>query len=416
MTVNDYIRENWKNSIRAGENKGLPYPFNSPSCEQTSDVGFENFFYWDTYFINLGLLCDGMRDQALNNIKNMMFLIDRYGYMPNVATPGGDNRSQFPLFIPMCHVYWQHTGDTAFIRTAYPYMEKEYSFWMKERMTPCRLNRYGNNADAKVHQDFYKIIMRERLGGEKKQKESIEYLGSNLLSEAESGWDFTPRFQARAEQYAPIDLNSLLYANERILAHFGRILGKKNSYAEAAENRRRLLEDFCTVNGIFYDYNFIYGSCSPLVSAALFMPYLCGVSDDKDKALQILKTLDTAFGIPATSQTKDFGLYQWCYPNIWPPLECLSVMALDRVGLKTEAKLQAKKYIDLVDRCWEETGSLWEKYDCITGHKACLHEYAESKMLGWTAGTYRVFEQYLAEGRMIHNFSIEKKEDVYETI
>ena len=71
MTVNDYIRENWKNSIRAGENKGLPYPFNSPSCEQTSDVGFENFFYWDTYFINLGLLCDGMRDQALNNIKNI---------------------------------------------------------------------------------------------------------------------------------------------------------------------------------------------------------------------------------------------------------------------------------------------------------------------------------------------------------
>ena len=76
MTVNEYIRGNWKNSVRPGEPKGIPYPFNSPSCEQTSDVGFENFFYWDTYFINLGLLCDGMKEQALNNIKNMIFLID----------------------------------------------------------------------------------------------------------------------------------------------------------------------------------------------------------------------------------------------------------------------------------------------------------------------------------------------------
>ena len=92
MTVNEYIRGNWKNSVRPGEPKGIPYPFNSPSCEQTSDVGFENFFYWDTYFINLGLLCDGMKEQALNNIKNMIFLIDEYGYMPNVATEGGDNR------------------------------------------------------------------------------------------------------------------------------------------------------------------------------------------------------------------------------------------------------------------------------------------------------------------------------------
>lgn len=408
MTVNEYIRGNWKNSVRPGEPKGIPYPFNSPSCEQTSDVGFENFFYWDTYFINLGLLCDGMKEQALNNIKNMIFLIDEYGYMPNVATEGGDNRSQVPLFIPMCHAYWQESGDLNFIRGAFPAMEKEYSFWMRERMTPCGLNRYGNNAEPVTHSDFYKIVMHTRLGEDCEQKESDEILGSNLLSEAESGWDFTPRFGSHIEHYAPVDLNSLLYANERILAFFASLLDRKNTYREAADKRLELMRKYCTVNGVFYDYNFVYGECSPFVSTALLMPYLCGVSQNSAKAAQILKSLDSRYGIPATAKTDEFGKYQWCYPNIWPPLECFSVMALDRVGLKKEAKRQAEKYIALVDSCWKETGCLWEKYDCISGQKAFVHEYNESKMLGWTAGTYRVFERYLSSGNMIHVFTTEQ--------
>lgn len=89
MTVNEYIRGNWKNSVRPGEPKGIPYPIQFSFLRADQRRGFENFFYWDTYFINLGLLCDGMKEQALNNIKNMIFLIDEYGYMPNVATEGG---------------------------------------------------------------------------------------------------------------------------------------------------------------------------------------------------------------------------------------------------------------------------------------------------------------------------------------
>ena len=288
MTVREYIQENWKNSIRKGEYKNLPYPYNSPSCEQTSDVGFENFFYWDTYFINLGLLCDGLEEQALNNIRNMIFLIGKYGYMPNVATEGGDNRSQFPLFIPMCHAYWQYTGDNEFVREAYPAMKKEYAFWMRRRMLPCGLNRYGNNTDAKTCGDFYRIITDTRLGKEEEKTEKdIEYLGSNLLSEAESGWDFTPRFHARAEHYAPIDLNSLLYENEKILAFFGELLGEKNAYEEAAVRRAELIRRHCTVNGDFYDYDSVRETCSPVISPALLMPYLCGLSDNAEKRYEL---------------------------------------------------------------------------------------------------------------------------------
>jgi neutral trehalase len=36
-------------------------------------------------------------------------------------------------------------------------------------------------------------------------------LASHLLSEAESGWDFTTRFNACCENIAVLDLNCLLY-------------------------------------------------------------------------------------------------------------------------------------------------------------------------------------------------------------
>ncbi len=32
MTVREYIQENWKNSIRKGEYKNLPYPYLSHKC------------------------------------------------------------------------------------------------------------------------------------------------------------------------------------------------------------------------------------------------------------------------------------------------------------------------------------------------------------------------------------------------
>ena len=45
----------------------------------------------------------------------------------------------------------------------------------------------------------------------------INYLHD--LAEAESGWDYTPRFNHKALNYLPVDLNSLLYKYERDFAY-----------------------------------------------------------------------------------------------------------------------------------------------------------------------------------------------------
>ena len=74
--VCEYILKNWKNTIRDTSHKGhgmvaLPKPFSTPSIE----LLFEDFYYWDTYFINLGLLTDGFVEQAKNNLDNIAYFI-----------------------------------------------------------------------------------------------------------------------------------------------------------------------------------------------------------------------------------------------------------------------------------------------------------------------------------------------------
>ncbi len=68
---------------------GLPSPFSVPQAQGTT---FMDLFYWDTYFTNLGLLSLGDIQQAKNNVDDILYLIDKYGYMPNAANTGLLNR------------------------------------------------------------------------------------------------------------------------------------------------------------------------------------------------------------------------------------------------------------------------------------------------------------------------------------
>ena len=62
----DFINQNWKNTIKS--NSELPFPYSTPNTGIYSD-----FYYWDLYFINKGLLLSNMTEQAENNIRDMVF-------------------------------------------------------------------------------------------------------------------------------------------------------------------------------------------------------------------------------------------------------------------------------------------------------------------------------------------------------
>ena len=395
--VIDYIKDHWDDCIRKKGNSkdslDLPYTYTSPCA-----VGlFDDFFYWDTYFINRALLLEKRYEDAKNNILNMAYLIDKVGYMPNAASYVLINRSQMPLFILMCDDYYNSTKDIMLISSIYDSMVKEYNFWMTKRITKSGLNRFDSNADNNF-KEFFAYEYKERVKFVVNENRDNMTIGANALAECESGWDFSPRFNQEALNYNPIDLNSLLYKNELILSKFSNLLNKEDIYFEKSIIRKKLINQFMKKEDGFYDYNFVDNSCSNITTCASLLPFLYGVSDDKNILTNILSKLEFEYGISSGENVTTSSNYQWFYPNMWPNLVLFAYEALKNNGLYDDAKRIGNKFLNVVNKEFERTGKLWEKYDVISGKKSSVNEYQETEMMGWTAGVYSVIYYDLHEG------------------
>lgn len=144
--VRDFIRTSWDASVQYNPTDsqtliGLPRPYTVPSVSQT----FQELYYWDTYFTNEGLVRDGRLDLAKNNTEDMLYLVDRYGYMPNGSRTWYLNRSQPPFLCMMVDRIFEQTEDTNWLAGAFTTLQKEYDFWMTQRITPVGLNRYSSS-------------------------------------------------------------------------------------------------------------------------------------------------------------------------------------------------------------------------------------------------------------------------------
>ncbi len=396
MNVREYIRESWNKSIRERGHRAdgiqLPYAYTSPCAEGI----FDEFYYWDTYFINVGLIEDGRIAEALRNALNCAYLIEEYGFMPNAAVLGMLNRSQPPLFCWMCRDLFSAAEIDARSRTVLiAAMKKEYSFWMRERVLPCGLNHYGTSAD-----DQTKVFMAKEAEGRVGitfGEGSAREVGENVLAECESGWDFSPRFCFQCAKYAPVDLNSLLYSYEKLLSEYSQAKREREYFLQMAKRRREKMYRFCLEGNRLVDS--IPGArAHSVTSVAEALPYAVGLSKDKEELVKILKKLECENGLAACEEA-DVGYgCQWGYPNMWAPLVYFMYLALCAVGAKEDAKRIGEKYVAAVDKTFLGTGKLWEKYSAQTGYKADLNEYAETEMLGWTAGVYNFIERRLREG------------------
>lgn len=387
MKVREYISNSWDKSLRQKGHRpdgiALPYPYNSPCAEGL----FDEFYYWDTCFINKGLITDGKYEYAMQNLLNMAYLIQRYGYMPNAAVEGMLNRSQPPLFGMMCYDLYRATQDERLKQKVLPALKTEYEYWMKNRILPCGLNAYGNSATKEV-KVYMATEFEQRLG--KKFEADREELGSNVLAECESGWDFSPRFNHRCTEYAPIDLNCIMYINEMVIATFESDLIEKQKYENFALLRKQKMLKYM-FNGEFLNDAIPEKTVSNTVSVATLFPFLVGIQSDKITLKKLLCRLECKNGISACEkQNYNNTIYQWGYPNMWAPLVYFAFFALKQSGLIVDANRIGEKYLTAVEKTFEKTLKLWEKYDAETGEKATVNEYTETQMLGWTAGVYNL--------------------------
>lgn len=403
--IQQYIETELPKSIRFhkeddGTLIGLPYPYSTP-CSTDS---FQEMYYWDTYFTNKGLIATGNVEQAINNANNMFFLIERYGYVLNGNRTFYVSNSQPPFLSLMVRDIFNATSDKEWLKTAVSALEKEYSFWMTKRLLDCGLNHYSNMpiAESRIKRLGQILIERIRIDP---QGRTDEELASSLISSGESGWDLNPRMTIDTPKYAPIDLNSLLYALEGNLEHYFEILGnsqKQELYKQKKLARAELCNQYLkSDSGIFNDYNWVENQKNSLITAASFYPLYCGLATKEDADITIklcLPKLETEHGILTCEENDVDGIYQWDYPNGWAPLQLIVVGGLINYGYHEDAMRIAKSFVNTVENSFEKTGNLWEKYNVLTGSADAKSENSANfmpTMLGWTFGVYTVFKNLL---------------------
>ena len=395
MTVTEYIKTNWPKCIR--ENKqdegsliGLPYPYTVPSISGA----FQEMYYWDTYFINRGLILIGLTNQAINNTENMFSLIERYGFMPNGNRTGYLKNTQPPFLSEMVKDIYNKTGDKEWLKRAVTYLIKEYDFWDKNRNTEAELSQYkGNIAEIDLVARANGFIRRIK---NRPQGYTDEQLGTQYVIACESGWDISPRFGFDAENFVQVDLNSLLCAMERNIAFFLSELNEDNTvWTERHEKRLKLMQKHMKCDGVFYDYNFKTDKTGDVFSCASLYPMWLGLlsSEEAEKTVAKLPKLENTYGLSAcekVSALSDFT-FQWGYPNGWAPLHLIAIEGLMKYGFKDKALEIAEKYVSLIERNFKETHNLWEKYNVTDGSINVAQENDHAKMpamLGWSAGVY----------------------------
>ena len=74
---------------------------------------FREQYYWDSYFTLQGFLVSGMVESAMQIISNLLYCVNKYGYVPNGTRSYYLGRTQPPLLSEMLVDLWKWASDNA---------------------------------------------------------------------------------------------------------------------------------------------------------------------------------------------------------------------------------------------------------------------------------------------------------------
>lgn len=407
LPIEAHIHQLWKVLSRdAKENRGtlmqLPKPYIVPGGR------FNEFFYWDSYFVMLGLQVSGEDEMAKNIVDNCSFLIQTVGFVPNGNRTYFLSRTQPPFFSLMVELLAEILNDKKIFAEYADSLKKEYEFWMNglenleqnnsdQRVVKLNgndiLNRYFD-AENKPRPESYLIDIRDQ------EKSGQPDFYSNIRSACESGWDFSSRWFSdrknistiETQHIIPVDLNCLLFHLESTLANvYSEDHSKSQYYRKLALQRKDLIRKYFwnEEKGMYFDFNFKNNSQTDSVNIATIFPLYFGLSS-QEQAEKVAKNLENIFlkngGLITTNI--DSG-QQWDSPNCWAPFQWMAFDALKNYGLHDLAEKIKDNWCENVERVYENTGKIMEKYNAIdTESKAGGGEYPNQDGFGWTNGVY----------------------------
>ena len=362
----------------------LPYPY--------VVVGgrFQEAYYWDSYFTQLGLLKSGRHPLVLDMLQNFAHAITTIGHIPNGFRSYFLTRSQPPFFAAMVQDYGRATGDLAAAYARFlPAMLAEYRYFMARDHNAHGLARYWDAANgpriemfgtdlawvphSRTHPDFFR----------------------DLRAACESGWDFSARWLTdpadlgtiRTTKLWAVDLNCLLLRYEEILAEASGDPG----FTTAANSRRDAISTrfFDGAMGYFCDVEIATGVPVPITTAAGMFALYAGAATP-DQAKRAADHMATHLLKPGGLLTSNIASgQQWDAPNGWAPLQWIAVQGLRRYGMHDLAEVLRTRWLATCDTVFHATGKFVEKYNVLDPLAVSGGgEYALQDGFGWSNGVY----------------------------
>lgn len=412
VPIRDHIRDLWsalerRNRIDRGSLLAMPHKYIVPGGR------FSEQFYWDSYFIMLGLAADKKWDLIELMIKNHAYMIRKVGFIPTANRTYFLSRSQPPFFSHMVKLLASHRGSRRTLVEYLPYMLAEYKFWMKgsnqlskrehksfarvaEMPDGTLLNRYYDNKVTPRPESLREDI--ETSSGTPSR--SADRVHLHLRAGAESGWDFSSRWFKDTDDIrsiytadiVPVDLNSLLYHLEMTIAEAYRIILQPllaKRYYKRAEQRAKAIEKYCwnEDEGFYFDYNFHKHRSTNRITLAAVFPLYVNIAS-ASQAARVAERLESDFlksgGLLTTLE--DTG-QQWDAPNGWAPLQWVAIEGLRNYGYHNLADDIKQRWIKTNVDIYERDGKLIEKYNVVDPDElGGGGEYQLQDGFGWTNG------------------------------
>lgn len=413
LPIDEHIEKLWDELTRtAYEERGtllkLPKPYIVPGGR------FNEFFYWDSYYIMLGLQVSGRVEMMENIIENCSYLIQTIGFVPNASRTHFLSRSQPPYFSLMLDLLFETTKCQNIYIKYHDTLEKEYAFWMNgekdvdinsafKRVVKTTngdiLNRYFDSENDPRPESYLIDIEDSENAGEEFYR--------NIRSACESGWDFSSRWFADGESIktietlnlAEVDLNCLLWHLEKTLSKSSSLQNlseKENYFTKRAADRKLMINKYFwdEASGTFKDYHIKKNTTTPSEHVAALYPLFLKIVSNK-QAESVAKNIEEKFlyqgGLITT--TKNSG-QQWDFPNAWAPYQWLGFQSMKNYGFDELAEKIKKNWCSNVERVYNNTGKLMEKYNALDVETvAGGGEYPNQDGFGWTNGVYLKLKQ-----------------------
>ena len=411
MTMRQHISTLWDELGRSnykdhGSLIALPHPYVVPGGR------FSEQFYWDSYFIMLGLARDGRWDNIDGMMRNYAYMIRKIGFIPTANRTYFLSRSQPPFFSHMVELLAEKKGQRAIIEYL-PYLVAEHNFWMKGKKKLLKsgeqayrrvvkmpngalLNRYFDDKVTPRPES-----MREDMSTASETKDHrTERLFLDLRAAAESGWDFSSRWMddssslrsIRTTNIVPVDLNSLMYHLERTISKGYKLLkntASSHKYALYAERRARAIQEYCwdDKTKFFVDYDLEKNTASQVLSLAAMFPlyeHIATTSQAKTVARKLEQDFLQKGGLVTTLNNNG---QQWDSPNGWAPLQWVAIQGLRNYGYDDLTNEIKQRWLKVNQAVFESEGKMIEKYDVVNqSGVGGGGEYPLQDGFGWTNG------------------------------